>query len=133
MTDLVVLASELTDDPLTRGYSGMTDLAAAQSLNAEDRILNRKTMTGKEVKDKIATADWNSRTNAQKQILLALFARDDLNPHGIDAQIFTDAMSGHTGGTVAKLAAERDYTTSRAAEIGLGRVSEGDVNHARNL
>ena len=134
MTDLVALAAELTDDPLVRGYSAMSDLAAATSLNAViDRSVNRTSMTGKEVKDNIENADWDSRTQDQKQILLALFARDDLDPFGIDAHIFTDAMAGHVGGTVAALATLRVDTVSRAVELGFGFVSEGDVNHARNL
>ena len=37
MTDLVALKSELDDDPLGRGYAGMTDQQASDSLNTMDR------------------------------------------------------------------------------------------------
>jgi hypothetical protein len=34
---LSTLAAEITNDPLSRGYSGMTDAAAADSINTSNR------------------------------------------------------------------------------------------------
>ena len=112
------LRAELNDDPLARGYSGMTNAQVVTSLNTVDRTRNRSVATGKEVKDMIQTADWDSRTDAQKQTLLSLFARDDLDPFGIDAHIFQEAMTGAVGTSVADLNAWRVEDISRAQEIG---------------
>ena len=43
---LVRLALELTDDPLQRGYAGMSDQAVADSLNAADRVRYRDVPVG---------------------------------------------------------------------------------------
>ena len=40
------LKTELTEDPLALGYSGMTDQEVADSLNAVNRQRNRTSMTG---------------------------------------------------------------------------------------
>ena len=111
------LRAELINDPLTRNYTAMTNQQVVDSLNAVDRTRNRASMTGKEVKDRIDVTEWDARTDAQKQIILALCNRDDLDPFGIDAQIFQDAMAGATN-TLAALTSYRVEDISRAQEIG---------------
>ena len=126
-----ILRSEIFTDPLTRGYSGMNDAQVATSLNTVDRTRNRSVMNGKEVKDRIDLGEWAARTDAQKQIVLAMCNRDDLDPFGIDATIFQDAMAGATT-TLANLNTYRVEDVSRGEELGLGVVSEADVYAARN-
>lgn len=128
--DYQVLKNEIDTDPLTRGYAGMTDQQVADSLNTVDRTRNRSVMTGKEVKDRIDTTEWSGRTDAQKQIVLALCNRDDLDPFGIDAQIFQDEMAGATN-TLAALTAYRVENVSRGEELGLGAVNAVNVDTAR--
>lgn len=128
--DYKVLKNEIDTDPLTRGYAGMTDQQVADSLNTVDRTRNRSVMTGKEVKDRIDTTEWAGRTDAQKQIILALCNRDDLDPFGIDAQIFQDEMAGATN-TLAALTAYRVENVSRGEELGLGIVNAVNVDTAR--
>ena len=128
--DYAVLKNELTTDPLARGYAGLTNQQVADNLNTVDRTRNRSVMTGKEVKDRIDTAEWAGRTDAQKQIVLALCNRDDLDPFGIDAQIFQDEMAGATN-TLAALTAYRVENVSRAEELGLGVVTAANVDSAR--
>lgn len=118
-----VLKNEISGDPLVRGYSGMTQQQVADDMNTVYRTRNRASMTGKEVKDRITTVDWASRSDAQKSQLLAMSARDDLDPFGIDADIFTEAMTGHVGTTVADLNTYRVEDVSRAEELGLGVVT----------
>ena len=128
--DYVALNSELQTDPLTRGYAAMSDQQAADDLNTVYRTRNRSVMTGKEVKDRIDTTEWASRTDAQKQIILALCNRDDLDPFGIDAQIFQDAMAGATN-TLDALNSYRVESISRAEELGFGFVTAANVDSAR--
>lgn len=126
------LASELVvGHPVTGAYDADNQLAADQ-LNAINRTRNRTSATGKEIKDRIQTVDWDSRTDAQKSTLLSLFARDDLDPFGIDAHIFQEAMTGHTGTTVADLNAWRVEDISRATELGFPFVTAADVTAARS-
>lgn len=133
MVDYVALKAEIDSDPLARVYSGMTDQEVADDMNTVYRTRNRAAVTGKEVKDQIVSADWISRSDAQKSQLLALFARDDLDPFGIDAEIFTDAMSGAAGSSVADLAAYRVENISRAEELGFGVVLLATVESARSI
>lgn len=130
--DLQVLKNEIDTDPLARGYSGMTDQQVADSLNTVDRTRNRSFMTGKEVKDRIDTGEWAARTDAQKQIVLSLVTRDDLDPFGIDATIFQDAMAGATT-TLANLNTYRVEDVSRGVELGLGVVADYNVYAARSI
>ena len=132
MTDYEALKAELDADTLVRGYAGMTDQEAADDLNTVYRTRDRTSMTGKEVKDRIKTADWASRTDAQKSQLLSLVARNDLDPFGIDADIFVDAMTGSVDTSVADLAIYRVEIISRAAELGFGVVNEFTIETARN-
>jgi len=124
---LSILQAERTNDPLARTYSGMDDAQFLTSITTPDRTRNRVSMSGKEVKDRVTTADWNSRDADQKSQLLALVARDDLDPFGIDADIFTGIMTGAVGTSVADLAAYRVESITRVEEIGLSTPSLGDV------
>jgi len=136
MSDIVIITAikaELDADTLVRGYAGMTDEEATDDLNTAYRSRNRTSMTGKEVKDAIDTGEWDSRSAAQRQELLAMVARDDLDPFGIDAHILTEAMTGAGGVTVAALAAARVETISRAQELWGMDLVVGDIQHARSL
>ena len=128
--DYVALKSEIVTDPLVRGYSGMTDQEVADDMNTVYRTRNRSVMTGKEVKDRIDVTEWDARTDAQKQLVLAMCNRDDLDPFGIDAQIFQDAMAGATN-TLGNLTAYRVEDISRATELGFGVITGPNVDTAR--
>lgn len=131
MVDYVALKAELlAGHPVTGAYDADDALAAGQ-LNVVNRTRNRTSMTGKEVKDQIDQVDWDSRTVDQQQTLLSLFARDDLDPFGIDAHIFQEAMTGALGTSVADLASYRVEDVSRAEELGFGVVSAAEVDSAR--
>ena len=130
--DYIALKAEIDTDSLVRGYSGMTDQQVADDLNTVYRTRNRTSMTGKEVKDRIDVTEWDARTDAQKQIILAMCNRDDLDPFGIDQQIFTDAMAGATN-TIADLAAYRVEDVSRADELGIGLVTVAAIESSRKV
>lgn len=129
----LALKNEIDSDPLARGYAAMTDQEIADDLNTVYRTRNRSVATGKEIKDMIQTADWDSRSEAQRNTLLSLFARDDLDPFGIDAHIFQEAMTGATGTSVADLAAWRVEDISRGVELGFAQpITAADIGSARD-
>lgn len=131
--DYVAIKAELDAGHPDTGAYNVDDQLAADQLNVVNRSRNRTSMTGKEVKDQIKEADWISRTDAQKTQLLALFARDDLAPFGIDAIIFTDIMTGSADTSVADLAAYRVESISRAVELDFGVLSAANVHTAREV
>ena len=130
MTDFVKLKAVLDGDVPT--FGALNDADAATELNASDKSHNLPAMTGKQVKDLIDVSEWNARADAEKQLVLTMCGRDDLDPFGIDAQIFQDAMAGATA-TLAALNSARTITTSTAFINGLGTVSPIDVTYARAL
>ena len=129
----VALKAELdAGHPDTGAYNADNQLAADQ-INLVNRTRNRVLVTGKEVKDRIKSEDWGSRSDAQKAQLLALFARDDLDPFGIDAVIFTDIMTGALGSSVADLTIYRVEDISRGEELGFGVLTAPNIETARTV
>jgi hypothetical protein len=131
MANIAKLKAELTDDPLARGYSGMTDQQVLDSLNEENRTVNRTSMTGSEVLNAVDQSEWNSRTDVQQQTVWNIVHLGDVNPFGIEAILITSAFSGAGGVTIAALASDRVNTVSRATELGIGNISGGNIAHAR--
>lgn len=113
-------------------FGALNDTDAAAEFNIEDKDYDLPSMSGKQVKDLINVDEWDARDDAKKQIVLAQCARDDLDPHGIDAQIFQDAMAGATQ-TLSALADARSITTSTAFINGLGKVLPIHITYARAL
>lgn len=132
--DYVALKSELDTDPLGRGYVGMTDEQVVTDMNTQYRPRNRTTMTGREVIDAFNAnvSEWAALTAVEQDRIIALCGRDDLNPFGIDAQIFADAANGATN-TIAALQTARVESVSRAVELFGTNVIIGDVQNARAL
>lgn len=130
--DIGILKTELTTDPLSRGYSGMTDLAAATDLNAAYRSRNRTSMTASEVVNAVNVAEYTALDAANKQLLWNIVHMGELNPFGVEATLIT-AIFGGGSNTIAALAVARVEAISRAVELGLPAIREGDVAKARSV
>ena len=129
--DLVKLKAELDADPLSRGYSGMSDVEAATSLNdTVDRNVNKATMTASEVLNAVVPAEFNALTEAEQTRIWSLLGIGTLNPFGVEATLLTAAF-GAGSATIVALAGLRKDTVSRATELGLGFVAPGHVENAR--
>ena len=128
--DYVALKAELTADPLSRGYSGMSDSAAAADLNTVYRTRPKDTMTGSEILQAINKTEFTALTAANKQLVWDLLHLGTLNPFGVEAALFVDAFGGGSA-TIAALAAARVDDVSRGEELGLGTVYPGDIENAR--
>ena len=126
------LIDEITNDPLTRGYAGMTDLDIAQSLNAADREVNRTSISGSELLGLADSTEYSNLTDIQRDNWLALCGVDSINPSGSAVQLVVSIWAGNPL-TVAALQSARVELISRAQELGLGLINEGDVNHARAI
>ena len=125
MFDETVLSDEIANDPLGRGYAGMTDQQAANSLLAVNRTRNRTTMTRQEVYENIQTSALAALTALQvAQLNLAL--SDTVNPFGNAAQVFTNIFGGGSA-TITALAAARVESVSRSNELGLGDLESASL------
>ncbi len=128
---LVLLKSEITVDPITRGYSGMTDVQVAESLNTVNRNRNRVSMPGDEIGDSIDEAEWDALSDINKDHVLGLMGTLRVDPFGFGASVIKKSF-GLGSTTVGSLAVARVETISRGVEIGVGQVSVGHVEYVRN-
>ena len=141
------LRAELNDDPLGRGYSGMTDEQAADDLQSEYRSDLKPVPMSSVLRwaarhDALDKLDGASASGVPEQRSVARAATVMINsPH-------VESFDVHDAELAAMLDAlvtagiftldERDdlvalgtTPTSRAAELGLGRVKAGYVGKAR--
>ena len=121
-----ILEDEIANDPLGRGYSAMTDEQLLDSLNTANIDRDRTSITGREVKASVVAAEYTSLSDVQKQQMIELIKRDDLDLFGLDRDILLDIFGGASI-TVANLVAARTESISRGTEIGWGVVKEKDL------
>jgi hypothetical protein len=130
--DYAALRTELTTDPLVRGYAGMTDAQASVSLDTANRTLPRTNVLGADILRQTVLADYAALTAGQMQIYWGMVGCYG----GVDPQdartvaIFTSLFSGKA--TLTNLATLQTTAVSRAGELGLGYVAAGDVHIARS-
>lgn len=129
--NLQVLRDEITNDTLVRGYAGMTDAQVADSLNNTiDRDYDIHSMTGAVVFSYTDSTEFAGLSDAKKAQWLAFCAVESIDPHNAAVVAIVTDIVGN-GPTRSALAAARTIQVSRAKELGLGRVNEGDVRQAR--
>jgi len=126
-----ILSDELTNDPLARGYSGMTDAQAMVDLNTSYRPLNRAAMSGDEIFNASDAAEFAILTDVNKDMWLSFCGRDSIDPFATANVAFVQWLFGPASITVSQLAADRVITQTRGNELGLGILHEGDIVTAR--
>ena len=147
-TDYEVLVAELTDDPLERGYAGMTNQAAAESLNAVDRTVADPTRkTFRDLLREIGMADagvihgkLKAAAESNDGVALAIAAAGDYGTDGgldfsdpatvagIDTLVAGGVLTSEEGDALKALGRR---PVSRAEELGLGVVTDGHIGSAR--
>ena len=131
MADLYALKTELADDPLTRGYAGMSDAAAATDINTVYRTRIKGNLTGDEIFGATDAAEFASLQVSVRRDWVAFCARDIINPAGTANVAFVEWVFGNPSDTRTNLLALRQEPISRGVELGLGRVKVGHVQEAR--
>ena len=126
-----VLKAELTNDPLARGYSSMTDADAAVSLNTANINRNRASMSALEISDNFDELEWNALAVADQDKILSILEQREIDPFGIWAKVFIAVFGAST--TITNLQAARVEAISRAEELGLRKVKPGHVTDAKRL
>jgi len=148
-----ILSDELTNDPLARGYAGMTDEEATTDLNTEYRDVNYPILidavnyaireNGKwtqyreasELQTVSGTYD-NQSMREFMDMFTGFTSLPEIDMQGVYMDGLIDDMvtEGSMGaGVAAALKAFGVQTVSRGVELGLGRIRVGDVEYARTL
>lgn len=120
------LKNEILSDPLSIGYSGMTDKQVAEALNIVDRVLQRKSISGDELFGYTDVVEYASLSDAKKLQWLALCAIETVHRSAmpIIKTIFPSAST--TWENIVKT-----ETVTRAQELGLQKVRTGHVIEVR--
>lgn len=124
------LKTEITTDPLGRGYAGMSDAEAADSLNAIDRSVSVSSIAPEDVADALVASEFIALVAAKKDNVRMVLGLPTVRVQGNTRDILLDAFGPGTG-TRTNLAALQTKTVSRAEELGLGIVEEKHVRWAR--
>ena len=127
------LRTELTTDPVALGYSGLSHAAAAAKLNATDtgRTLPRTAVPVAEIFNAIVNADWPAVGSQAESKLMALLQMQSIDASHANTRAIIGSVFGAGTQTRTNLLALGSRTVSRAEELGLGLVTEGDVAIAR--
>jgi hypothetical protein len=128
--DIVALKTELDTDPLARGYSGMTNQEATDSLNIVNRNRNRTSMLGTELIENTDATEFALLSDAKKSLWLSLCGIDSHDPFGSSADIAIDIW-GAGSDTITALQALRVETVSRSIELFGEKMRTGYVEAAR--
>jgi predicted flap endonuclease-1-like 5' DNA nuclease len=131
--DYQVLNTELTTDPLTRGYAGMTDEEAATDLNTVYRTLPVDTVPGSDIFNNTDDAEYGALTAEQQNRWLNMCGVTDIDVSSGVAKSLEAELFGVGTTTRSNLAALKTRDVSRGEELGFGLVRVGDVEFARGL
>ncbi len=126
-----ILEDEIANDPLVRGYSGMSDQQLTDDLHTQYRTRNRDVMTSTQIMAEVGDAAYDALTNTNKTKLLSLLAIDGLDPFGFAANVVKEIF-GDGSATVLALASARVESISRAEELGIAGITIGHVTEARS-
>lgn len=132
--NLQPLKTELTTDPLGRGYAGMTDAQAADNLNAADRTIEASAIPAPALLAGMVYSEWVALTADQKQYLSMLVAAGSFDGRtGKPPRTALLAMFNGGSQTRSNLQILLGQTVSRASELGLGAVTPSDIAAAKRL
>ena len=129
------LWNELNNDPLGRGYSGMTDQQAADDLNTVYRTRLRDTLDSAEIYEALDIAEFQGLSDAQKAYVrdvLGLGPDVQVGPNTKARTLFI-SLFGAQSQTITNLVASATEDISRATELGFPTVKPGHVTDARLL
>lgn len=136
--DLSALRTELTTDPLQRGYAGLTDAEAAANLNAVNRPVHRlRPVAIAEMLPLVSDDDFAAVFDHPRYTDFAASVRQQ-DRESVGQWIGAFAKRGlitsdDMAALVAYLGSTDEVMVSRAAELGLGEVGAGLVASARKV
>lgn len=153
MSRFQTLADELNDDPLGRGYSGMTDAQAAADINTKYRDVNypidvdqlnlaiRESFKWTNYREKadLQTVEGTYDNQYMREFMDIFLTVSTSTPIDLQSAYMTQVINGMESeasmgpAAAAQLRVYGEQTVSRGTELEIGIVSEGDVQYARSL
>ena len=128
-----ILAAELTEDPLTIGYSGMSDAVVLNNLTTPNQD-NWVAITGAEIMQAIDITELNALAvgdRANVDTVLSLSGEIATDPTSKARELMIDAFGGGSA-TITNLATVANQPVTRAQQLGIaGWVTEGRIAQAR--
>lgn len=131
--DLQKLKTELDTDPIARGYSGMTDEAAAETFKLNDRQPNRTDLDGGLLVASVVRSEFAALSAGDKQYVQLVAMASSLP---LTATLKTELGAIFPAGSTTRtnLVALMKRPGNRAEELDLGGVpTPSDVANARRL
>lgn len=133
MPNYAAIADEINADPLSRGYSAMSDQEVADSLNVVNRSVPVEEVPSSALIEATTTSDWTGVGATDREKYTQMITGGSINPSGPNTQSHIADIFGDPSGTLANVVALASRAVSRAEEVGLGEVTFPDVNIARAL
>ena len=136
--NLQTLRTELNNDPLGRGYAGMTDEGAADDLNTVYRTRQKANLSGAEVYEQVDNTEFLALTAAEQAEVWDIVHLSgegsgiSITP-GSKARTRFVALFGGGSATIVDILAYITEDISRGIELGIGIVTTGSVQKARAL
>lgn len=125
------LRAELTDDPLGRGYTGMTDEQAATSLNSADRTRFRQSIPNREIFAGLDLTEFKALSPEERAAFSLVMQMDAIDATDPNTRSVLGAIFPAGSNTRTKMMTVAQETISRGVELGLGTVRVGQVEEAR--
>ena len=132
--DYQALNTELTSDPLTRGYSGMDDAAAAADLNTVYRTIPVDTVPGSDIFNATDDVEYGALTAEEQNRWVNMCGVQEIDVASGVAKSLEAELFGAGTDTRTSLAALKTQDVSRATELDLGYsglITVSHVAHAR--
>lgn len=129
--DLAKLKTEITTDPLGRGYAGMDDDAIAASLAVRDRQADRETLDAETLMGALDEAEYNALA-ARGKTYWGLLVQAGSVPLTAIVKTQLSALFPNPSNTRTNVIALLKRTGSRAEELNLGgQPTASDVANAK--
>jgi hypothetical protein len=125
------LKTEVTTDPLGRGYSGMSDSEVADDMNTVYRTKTRETVSGWEIFNITDDVEYAALSDVEKTSWDNLCAIEQIDTSSGIAKVKEAALFGVGTTTRQNLIDLKNPPASRAEELGLLFVYPGHVEEVR--
>ena len=125
-----ILKDEIDNDPLGRGYAGMSDQEVTDDMLTEYRSVSVGSIPSEDIVAALVPSEVNVLTVVQQRNLWGVIGAGSVKPDDTEVKNFFADLFGAGTTTRANLLALATQLISRAAELGI-RVKPGLVAEAR--
>lgn len=129
---LQAIKTELTTDPLNRGYASLDDEQAARAFSRPDRTVDREQLPSGVLVSCLDKADFAALAAADRTYLNLFVSASDVPITAAVKQVLAGMFAAGTT-TRANIVQAMQRSGSRAIELGLGNVTASDIADAKRI